>query len=243
MKIITISGIDGSGKSTQLKMLKEYLEKREEKVASFHAISFSLVNSILKKKKEKKQNEIKAQQDEIPEQTSIFEQPDKAVTSGNFFTILARKIVLLIDILRFKFYRQGLASQKVGYLLADRYFYDQIINIFYLSYNKKILRAARNSTAKKIPIKLSFLLKVALRLTAKPSASFFVDVSPRTAMTRDRDIEQGGEYLTIKRALYKKFADQFNMQIIDGDNEPGIIHEKILKQTELKQFDSSEMHR
>ncbi len=242
MKIITISGIDGSGKSTQLKMLKEYLEKREEKVASFHAISFSLVNNILKSRKEKKQNEIKAQQNEVPAQSSIFEQPDKAVTSGNFFTILARKIVLLIDILRFKFYQQRLVSQKIGYLLADRYFYDQIINIFYLSYNKRILKVARNSTTTKIPIRLSFLLKVALKLTAKPSASFFVDVSPKTAMSRDRDIEQGAEYLTIKRAFYKKFAEQFNMQIINGDDEPNIIHEEILNKTKLKQFDSSEMH-
>jgi thymidylate kinase len=242
MKIITISGIDGSGKSTQLKMLKIYLEKRKEKVASFHAISFSLINSIIKKKKEKKQTKIKARQNEIPEQTSIFEQPDKAITSANYFTILARKFILLIDILRFKIYLKKLSSQKINYLLADRYFYDQIINIFYLSYNKKILKTAKNSTTKKIPIKLSFLLNIALKLATKPSTSFFVDVPPKIAMARDRDIEQGAEYLTIKRAFYKKFAEQFNMQIIDGNNEPNIIHEKILKETELKQFDSSEMH-
>ena len=242
MKIITISGIDGSGKSTQLKMLKQYLEKREEKVASFHAISFSLINSILKKKKEKKQNEIKEQQNEKPEQSSIFEQPDKAVTSGNFLTILARKIILLIDILRFKIYQRKLISQKINYILADRYFYDQIINIFYLSYHKKILRIAKGSNKKKIAIKLSFLLKLALKLTPRPKSSFFVDVSPKIAMNRDRDIEQGQEYLIIKRSLYKKFAEQFNMEIIDGADTPEIVHEKILKKTELKQFESSEMH-
>lgn len=242
MKIITISGVDGSGKSTQLKMLKEYLEKREEKVASFHAISFSLVNSILKRKKEKKQNEIKAQQNEIPEQSTIFEQPAKAVTSGNFLTILARKIILLVDILRFKIYKKKLTSQKINYLIADRYFYDQIINIFYLSYNKKILKIAKSSTKRKVPIKLSFLLKLALKMTPQPEHSFFVDVSPEIAINRDRDIEQGTEYLAVKRAFYKKFAEQFNMQIIDGEDTPEIVHEKILKETKLKQFESSEMH-
>lgn len=242
MKIITISGIDGSGKSIQLKMLKEYLEKREKRTASFHAISFSLVNNILKKKKEKKQNEIKAQQNEVPEQSSIFEQPDKAVTSGNFLTILARKIILLIDILRFKIYQQKLASQKIDYLLADRYFYDQIINILYLSYNEKIIKIAKNSTKRKVPIKLSPLLKLALKLTAQPKYSLFIDISPKIAIDRDRDIEQGQEYLIIKRSLYKKFAEQFNMQIIDGKNTPKIVHEIILKKTKLKQFNSKEMH-
>ena len=242
MKIITISGIDGSGKSTQLKMLKEYLEKREEKIASFHAISFSLVNSILKKRKKRKENEIKARQNEIPEQSSIFEQPDKAVTSGNFLTILARKIILLVDIIRFKFHQQKLVSEKINYLLADRYFYDQIINIFYLSYHKKIIKVAKNSISKKIPIKLSPLLRIALKLTPRPDNSFFIDVSPEVAMGRDRDIEQGREYLIIKRALYKKFAEQFNILVIDGNQDQNIIHEIILKETTLKQFDSSEMH-
>jgi len=243
MHIITISGIDGSGKSTQLKMLKEYLEKRGEKVVSFHAISFSLVNNILKKRKIKKENEIKAKQNEVPEQSTIFERPDKAVTSANFLTILARKLILIIDILRFKFYRHKLSSQKINYLLADRYFYDQIVNIFYLTYNKKILKVAQSSADKKIPVKLCPILRLALRLIPLPNHSFFIDVSPKIAMTRDRDIEQGGEYLTIKRALYKKFAEQFNMQIIDGDNEPDIIHEEILKKTELKQFVADEIHR
>ena len=233
MQIITISGIDGSGKSTQLKTLKAYLEEKNKKIASFHAVNFSLVNNILKKKKEKTENKIKEDLNENLEQSSIFEQPAKAVTSGNFFTIFARKIILIIDILRFKKYKAKLISQGIDYLLVDRYFYDQIINIFYLSYKKKIINIAINSNKAKVPIRFSPLLKLAVKITPRPSHSFFIDVTPQIAMDRDRDIEQGQEYLTIKRSLYKKFVKQFNMQIIDGNNEVENVQNRILKKMDI----------
>ncbi|HLN19060.1 MAG TPA: hypothetical protein VK255_02730, partial [Patescibacteria group bacterium] len=37
MNIITISGLDGSGKSTQIDMLKSFLESQGKKVFYFHA--------------------------------------------------------------------------------------------------------------------------------------------------------------------------------------------------------------
>ncbi|MFZ5981968.1 MAG: hypothetical protein ACOYS2_00100 [Patescibacteria group bacterium] len=46
MKIITISGVDGSGKSTQIKMLTEHLRGQGLKVFYFHAVEFSLARKI-----------------------------------------------------------------------------------------------------------------------------------------------------------------------------------------------------
>ncbi len=219
MRIVSISGIDGSGKSTQLKKLKEYFESKGKKVITFHAVSFSLINYLLKKKKESKEQKLKEEQNQNPDQTTIFEQPAKAVTSGNFFTILARKIILLIDIFRFKFFLKKLGKKQVDYLLSDRYFYDQIINILYLSYKQKILNYIQNSKDKKIPLKLSFLENLAVKFIPEPDWKFFIDISPETALKRDREIEQGQEYLVIKRTLYKKFLKQWKMEMIDGDRE------------------------
>jgi len=229
MKIISISGIDGSGKSTQLKMLKKYLTERNKKVESFHSVSFSLINNFLKKKKEASIEKIKEETNEHPDQAIMFDQPAKAVTSGNFLTILARKIILIIDLFRFKLFTKKLRREKTNYLLTDRYFYDQIINILYLDYKKKIIKEISNPRGKKLNIKLCPLLKLANYLTPKPTISFFIDVSPKIALSRDRDIEQGKEYLVIKRVMYKKLTKKFNMQIINGNQDKETIHKIILE--------------
>ncbi len=229
MRIVSISGIDGSGKSTQLKKLKEYFESKGKKVITFHAVSFSLINHLLKKKKESKEQKLKEEHNQNPDQTTIFEQPAKAVTSGNFFTIWARKIILLIDVFRFKFLLKKLKKQRIDYLLTDRYFYDQIINILYLSYKEKILNYIQTSKDKKISLKLSFLENMAVKFIPKPDWKFFIDVSPEVALKRDREIEQGQEYLIIKRTLYKKFLKQWRIEIIDGDREVEEVFERIIR--------------
>jgi len=46
MEIITISGLDGSGKSTQNNLLKNYLESQNKRVFYFHAIQYGLARKI-----------------------------------------------------------------------------------------------------------------------------------------------------------------------------------------------------
>ncbi len=231
MQIITLSGLDGSGKTTQLQKLKKYLQEKKYQVVSFHAIQFSLINFFLKKHKLNSLNE--GTDNEQSRQTTIFEKPAPAVTSGNWFTITARKAVLLIDIFRFKKFYRKLKNRQVDFLLSDRYFFDQIINILYLSYKNKILKTLKKSSKKKIRIRLFFSLRLAVKLIMKPDYAFFINTSPKTILTRTPDIEQDETYLLIKQALYRKFSSEWKIKSINGEQKAEDVFQEILKNLSL----------
>lgn len=118
MKLISISGLDGSGKSTQIESLKQYLESKGEKVFYLHAIQFSVANIFAKKSRKKKAK-------------------TKSVTKASWLKIQLRKLALLIDLLRFKKLIYSLKKRGFTYIVSDRYFYDSVINIAYLE-NRRI---------------------------------------------------------------------------------------------------------
>lgn len=118
MRFITISGVDGSGKSTQLELLRRHLEAQGKQVAYFHAVEFSLANRIARFLKGER----------------TFEPgKDRAVTSASWISVIVREKFLFCDFLRFRLLRRRLARQGFDYLLSDRSFYDSLVNLVYLS--------------------------------------------------------------------------------------------------------------
>lgn len=190
MQFITFSGVDGSGKSTQLSLLKKKLEGEGKKVAYFHAVEFSFASRFKKK---------------------LVENHDgKAVTQASWLTILLRKLFLFIDLLRFRPYIASLHKQGYDYLLSDRYFYDTLINIEYLS--KKTCH---------IPV-------IEAQFIIKPDLAFYFDLAPETIMSRDRVPEQGIDYLRDKMKLFKTKIDRWDMILIDGSKPQESVLQDIL---------------
>jgi thymidylate kinase len=203
MQLITISGLDGSGKTTQINKLKKYLEGEKKRVYFFHIITFSIANKYLGKKK-----------------SALT--PAKAITSATPLAIILRKFALIIDAFRFTQFMHVLKMNNLyDYVLTDRYFYDQIVNIRYLE---------KSSQQETIP----FWQRITEKLMKQPTKSFFMKVSPEVATSRDREVEQGKQFLIDKQAIFDKFMKHWGIQIIHGENSPGEVFAEIINEINKK---------
>jgi thymidylate kinase len=126
-----------------------------------------------------------------------------------------RKIFLKIDLWRFKGLLKKLAA-NYDYLISDRYFYDTIINIEYLS-----------------NIQNSAFLKRSLRKISKPDVAIYLQANPEQIMQRERKPDQGLDYLKSKKEFYDKFSQEFGLKIINGDRSKEEIFEEIKKEVAI----------
>lgn len=182
MKIISISGVDGSGKSTQLARLRAQLERDGAKVRQINATTFSVAAILTCGRKRAKDGKM----------------PD--VTTASAGAIFLRKIALYIDVMRFRLWLRWLAwAHGVTHVLSDRYFYDTVVNIAYLSH------------APYMPIGRALIVR--------PTHALFLSVDPKAIMRRARAPEQGTRYIQDKDALYRRYVQIFGMRVIDG-NQP-----------------------
>ena len=223
MKLITISGLDGSGKSTQINLLKNYLEQKSFKVFYFHAIEQGLAKKIIAFRNKY------CLICKLSGKCKVYK--EKSITYANQLQIILRRIFLIIDIWRFKKLYKKLGKEKFDYILSDRYFYDSVINIEYLRLNCYPEFILGSSEMPKLDQWQG--RQVWYNNIIKPDLALYLQADPKIIMSRERKPDQGLDYLQKKKEIYDVASSKWNMPIVNGNRNKEEIFEEIKKMTDI----------
>ena len=120
--------------------------------------------------------------------------------------------------MRFKKLYNKLEKEGFDYILSDRYFYDGLLNIFYLSQKKGAKLLEKELSSLKIP---------------KPDVAVYLKAEPEIIMRRERTPDQGIKYLKAKEILYAEASRYWELLTIDGDRPPEEIFSEIKKALQI----------
>lgn len=189
--IISFSGLDGSGKTTQIHLLADFLKKKgiPFSIVEVGRISiFMQIKKILQIFSHRTVTHIESVQFDLNKDSSLFK---------NFLSII-RQISTILDILIFILVFRLPLSFRKKIVLCDRYFFDSISQLYYLKMCSRQV--------------FLFLLK----LIPMPEVSFLLKTSYKTAYHRKP--EYAKSYFIKKSRFYLFIAKKLNMKVIESND-------------------------
>jgi thymidylate kinase len=214
--LITFSGLDGAGKTTQISLFLEHLERESTSFSKLEMYDDISVAALVRRKLASKPPTAAA--------GSASAQPAADTSNGprdpeplrldknrsDLPTVVARQFVYLLDLQRFLIVRRRHATEPDGVLVMDRYFFDSLANLL---------------TASDLAAPYVSLF---LKLAPTPRLAVLLDVAPETAFRRKREYPL--EYLRQRRSAYHKiFARVETAFVLDGEQEPEMVHQRLIE--------------
>lgn len=180
--LITVSGLDGAGKSTLIHRLRGALEREGHRVTVLHLMTHVGLDAYARYIRNRLFG-VRKKPWELDEQTREIRHKSLAqrIRAALLWSKALRVILYPIDLVLFLGYRLYVETVCGRVLILDRYFYDRLVD----------LANGRNWT----------VLRFLERLTPTPDIAFLLDVPPEQAYARKR--EQPFSYLERRWEAYK----------------------------------------
>lgn len=207
--LVCFQGNDGSGKSTQAKKLKVYLENNNQDVSyvwnKFEPRFSKPITIIVAKLFFRKKGVYDNYQEHVEQKKSLIK---------NRFISKAYKYIWLSDYLSQIFFRIMKSYYiKNDIVILDRYYYDAVVDVATeLNLNDMEIQNLLNNISKIFP---------------RPVLTFLLDVPPEISFSRKEDIPSI-EYVKGRRDVYLKIGKYLRMDVIDGTKSEKEIHSYIV---------------
>jgi len=194
--IISFSGLDGSGKSQLIVLLRRFLRRQGIPYTCIHTVRDSFDNRLAKKYPSLK-TLVKIQNAPNSNQVSQGKETKKI----SWLSLFLRITAIIIYSLHLKI-KLSLLRKKFKVIIFDRYIFDKVVNIAYLRSKNRV-----------------GLLDLMIKLFPNPNLPLYLYVTPEQSMERKRESILEGQnldYFQKKYALFERHRESWKLLMIDN---------------------------
>jgi thymidylate kinase len=188
-KLLSFSGIDGAGKSTQIDTLLRCLDDRGHRFTLYtfwdDVVAFSRYREHLTLRLFKGERGVGSPDQPIARR-------DKNVTS--WYMVLLRLLLYIFDAFRLSAVVSRQAAKDVEFVIFDRYIYDELANL----------------PLQHWPVRL--YVRLLLRIVPRPDLAFLLDADPENAVSRKPEYPL--EFVHRNRKAYLEIANTAGLTVL-----------------------------